>query len=383
MAPWLLFYPGTVMPENLFHLSDYDFLLPKKQIAQQPADRRDASRLMVLYPDQQRCTHGQFPDIVGLIAPNDLLVINNTKVFPARLLGQKTTGGKAELFLLHFPTISSTTALSGNRSTARALCLVKSSQRPRPGSQLLFAKDLIAEIERYHEDGKAEVVLHFPCSSPEGQKKELQQILHARGQMPLPPYIQRTDGTTEKDRERYQTIYARHPGSVAAPTAGLHFSDDLLGRLRHKGVGIAEVTLHVGYGTFAPVRSTDIREHQIHCEQFTVPQNTAEEIARVQRKGGKIWAVGTTTARTLEYVAARYGAVIACTGNCDLYIYPGYRFSVVDNLITNFHLPKSSLLFLVSALAGRQCILDAYREAISKEYRFFSYGDAMAIITAT
>ncbi len=368
------------MPENRFQLNTYDFFLPEDQIAQQPADRRDASRLMVLQSGKSKPTNTVFSDISSYISPHDLLVVNDTKVFPARLHGKKTSGGKVELFLLHFPELLKTPNTSGENGAARASALIKSSKRPRLGSRLVFDHDLNAEVVAYHDDGKADVILHFTCRSECSQQQELEQILNRMGRIPLPPYIHRTDGSTEQDRKRYQTLYAHHTGSVAAPTAGLHFSEELLQKLRDKGVTTSEVTLHVGYGTFAPVRTDDIREHQIHREQFSIPQRTADAVEQTKAKGGKIWAVGTTTVRTLEYAADRNGKVAAGSGSCDLFIYPGYHFSVVDNLITNFHLPKSSLLFLVSALAGRQTILDAYKEAVQSGYRFFSYGDAMAII---
>ncbi|WP_028578943.1 tRNA preQ1(34) S-adenosylmethionine ribosyltransferase-isomerase QueA [Desulfogranum japonicum] len=367
------------MSEDLFQLTDYDFHLPEQQIAQHPADKRDASRLMILQPKQQ-VAHGIFSDIINYISPKDLLVVNNTKVFPARLYGKKASGGKVELFLLHFPIVLPPLTTSLKIGRAKATALLKSSKRPRPGSELLFEHDLVAEVAGYHDDGKVDVILHFPCSSHAEQEHALEHLLYRMGQIPLPPYIHRESGTTATDRERYQTLYARHTGSVAAPTAGLHFSTELLHQLSNQGISTAEVTLHVGYGTFAPVRTQDIRDHQIHSEHFTVSQDTADAINNTKEKGGKIWAVGTTTVRTLEYVAAQHGKVTACSGNCDLFIYPGHTFAVVDNLITNFHLPKSSLLFLVSALAGRQNILDAYREAVRSGYRFFSYGDAMAII---
>ena len=242
---------------------------------------------------------------------------------------------------------------------------------------LLFSDNLSARINSYEKDGKARVSLLF--NKEHGHS--LETLLENHGQVPLPPYINRPYGSLGEDSHRYQTRYANQTGSVAAPTAGLHFSDDLLIAIKKKGVEVVEIVLHVGYSTFAPVRTTDIRQHAIHSEMVEVSSTTAATINRVRTAGGRIWAVGTTTVRTLEFAANPQGQLQALTGPCDLYIYPGYQFRVVNNLITNFHLPKSSLLFLVSALAGRSRILQAYNLAVATGYRFFSYGDAMAIIT--
>jgi S-adenosylmethionine:tRNA ribosyltransferase-isomerase len=242
---------------------------------------------------------------------------------------------------------------------------------------LKFSEELKVRVDSLGDDGKAEVTLQYQPQP--GQS--LETLLETHGQMPLPPYISRPQGSSSEDLNRYQTRYARHTGSVAAPTAGLHFSDDLLAKIAEKGVEIADIVLHVGYGTFAPVRAEDIRDHVIHRESVEISTATAEKINRVKAAGGRIWAVGTTTVRTLEFAADQQGKVHHLTGECDLFIYPGFQFRVVDNLITNFHLPKSSLLFLVSALAGRKRIMDAYQKAVTDHYRFFSYGDAMAIIT--
>ena len=358
------------------HLTDYDYELPADRIAQVPAPQRDHSRLLVLDLTAQHPAHHTFTDILDFLRTDDLLVVNTTKVFPARLLGHKETGGKAELFLLSFPR-SKPDPIPGGWREAAAPALIKSSKRPKIGSLIRFSDQLRTRIDSLMPDGKAEVTLQFHLD----EEQTLEQILEAHGQMPLPPYISRPEGSLDDDLNRYQTRYARQIGSVAAPTAGLHFSDALLEGVRGKGVEIATVVLHVGYGTFAPVRTEDIRNHVIHREAFTISPETAAAIQRTKRQGGRIWAVGTTTVRTLEFAAGPEGHVQHGGGECDLFIYPGYQFRVVDNLITNFHLPKSSLLFLVSALAGRQRILDAYRQAIENGYRFFSYGDAMAIIT--
>jgi S-adenosylmethionine:tRNA ribosyltransferase-isomerase len=359
-------------PEGIaddYRLSAYDYLLPEHLIAQQPAAQRDQSRLMVLDCADGGIRHARFADIAELFRPGDLIVVNSTKVFPARLLGRKESGGRAELLLLHFPESSGLPP-----GEAAALALIRSSKRPKPGGILFFADTLQARVECLLPDGKAQVTLLYPAGD------DLERLLELHGEMPLPPYIRRPEGGTDKDARRYQTEYARRIGSVAAPTAGLHFSSPLLRQIEEMGVRRAEVILHVGYGTFAPVRSSDIREHRLHEEFVSVPAETAEAVNAVKAAGGRIWAVGTTTARSLEFAADAAGWVTPVEGLCGLYIYPGYHFKAVDNLITNFHLPKSSLLFLVSALAGREKIMTAYAEAVRQGCRFFSYGDAMAIV---
>ncbi len=332
---------------------------------------------MLLNTDQNQIEHKQFSEIVDAFSPGDLLVINNTKVFPARLLGRKQTGGKVEVLLLEYPEVIDPNNPPSRWQEAKTLALLKSSKRPKPGSTIIFGKDLKVRIEKLRDDGKAEVVVLYSLNC----KKSLDALLESHGQMPLPPYIARPEGTTTDDLQRYQTTYARYTGSVAAPTAGLHFSTQLINRIEEKGVEIVNITLHVGYGTFSPVRTSDIRDHVIHKEHIDISAKTAEKINQAKENNCRIWAVGTTTVRSLEFAADENGQVRALTGQCGLYIYPGYQFKIVDNMITNFHLPQSSLLFLVSALAGREKILSAYKEAIQKKYRFFSYGDAMAIIT--
>lgn len=354
------------IPED-FRLSAYDYALPDELIAQRPADRREASRLLALHCATGKTEFRRFDEAGAFLRPGDLLVLNNTKVFPARLLGSKASGGRVELLLLHFPE-------ARQAGEAVALALIRSSKRPKPGSLLHFADDLQACVEELMEDGKVRVRL---LCHPEA---ELTVLLERHGQLPLPPYIRRPEGSTPEDALRYQTEYAKHVGSVAAPTAGLHFSRRLLDELEGQGVRQAAVTLHVGYGTFAPVRCEDIRQHELHKEFVRVPAETAEAVNAARAAGGRIWAVGTTTARTLEFSAAQTGRVEPTEGLCGLYIYPGWQFKAVDNLITNFHLPQSSLLFLVSALAGRERLLAAYAEAVAAGCRFFSYGDAMAVI---
>ena len=361
--------------QDIYSLSSYDYPLPEDQIAQHPAKQRDQSRLLVLDCVNNSRQHTQFETLCELISPGDLLVVNNTKVFPARLFGHKETGGKIEMLLLHFPAL---VKQEEGICQATTLALIKSSKRPKPGSTLHFSDSLQARVESLLPDGKAEIRLFYPAHA------DLEQILEQHGEIPLPPYIKRPDGNTTEDAQRYQTKYARHLGSVAAPTAGLHLSNPLIEKLKNAGIGFAEVTLHVGYGTFAPVRCEDIRDHTLHKELIRLPEETAEAINTTRENGGRIWAVGTTTARTLEFAAEHAdekGRLQAVEDLCGLYMYPGYQFKIVDNLITNFHLPKSSLLFLVAALAGKGRVLEAYEEAVQQGYRFFSYGDAMAIIT--
>ena len=335
---------------------------------------------MVLHGADSGLEHLVFADILHFFRPGDLLVLNNTRVFPARLLGHKESGGKIELFLLALPEGLGCSAeqTQARWLQAQAPALLKSSKRARVGATLHFGENLRAKVLALAEDGKAEVLLHYRTQP--GQ--DLEEVLCTCGRMPLPPYISRSGEAQEKDDlQRYQTCYARYTGSVAAPTAGLHFTPELLQNLAASGVEIAELTLHVGYGTFAPVRSADIRQHAIHQEWVSLAPESAARINAASQAGRRIWAVGTTTTRSLEFAVDKSGVVQPFSGPCNLYIYPGFRFQVVDNLITNFHLPKSSLLFLAAALAGREKILAAYNEAVRLRYRFFSYGDAMALIT--
>jgi S-adenosylmethionine:tRNA ribosyltransferase-isomerase len=350
-------------------LSAYNYHLPPELIAQRPADKRDESRLMVIDTLHDTLAHHRFTDLVGFIGAKDMLVVNNTRVFPARLLGQKQTGGKAEVFLLEYPATFDET-----RGTARAKALIKSSKRPKTGTKITINPTLHCRVIADLGGGKVDLQLHYdPTIS-------LAETLATSGQVPLPPYIARIGGCTPDDVHRYQTVYASQPGAVAAPTAGLHFTDQLLESIRSQGTLVGQVTLHVGYGTFAPVREEDITRHLIHEEYFSITEETAEAVLETKKRGGKIWAVGTTTVRAMEYAAQASESMQAMAGWCNLYIYPGFRFRVIDNLITNFHLPDSSLMFLVSALCGRETLLDCYQTAIREGYRFFSYGDAMAII---
>lgn len=363
-----------------YDLESYTYDLPEKNIAQEPSPERDKSRLLILDCQKNKRHDLYFNDIIDFLNPNDLLVVNNTKVFPARLLGHKDSGGKIELFLLEFPTPSVSQCpdkpfyeTQDWQQTLPVSCLLKCSKRPKPDAELIFSDNLYAQVIKSLPTGMASVIIKY--------KGSLIDLLAHHGQVPLPPYIKRPKGEQPFDRERYQTVYARQYGAVAAPTAGLHFSEKLLTRLKGKKVILADVTLHVGYGTFAPVREKNIRHHRIHAEYVAISKESARLINQTKKNGNAIWTVGTTSARALEFATNETGTVQAVESLCDLYIYPGYKFKMVKNLITNFHLPGSSLLFLVSALAGRKRILDSYRYAIKENYKFYSYGDAMAIIS--
>ena len=353
----------------MYSLSDYDYELPETLIAQYPVQQRDRSRLLYLNRKTGACSHHRFHEIIDFLKPTDLMVVNNTEVIPARLKGRKETGGKAEVLLLDYAD-GLKKATDNGRCVCR--CLVKASKRPKIGTFLDFGPELRAEILDFN-DGL--FTLKFICNT------DFEDLLYRIGTVPLPPYIRRESGHAAPcdDHNTYQTVYASRKGAVAAPTAGLHFSKELLGQIRSKGVQLIEITLHVGYGTFLPVRVRDIRNHQMHGERYTVGRYEAEAISRAKRQGRRVIAVGTTCVRTLEHVSDADGRVTAGSGRSDLFIYPGYRFKVVDAMITNFHLPRSTLLMLVSAFAGREKVLSAYREAIHENYRFFSYGDAMLI----
>lgn len=337
----------------------YDFDLPEHLIAQTPLPDRSASRLLTLDKATGRITHQVFADIVNDLKPGDTLVLNDTKVIPARLFGEKEdTGAKAEVLLLK--------NLEGDRWEA----LVKPGKKLRRGNVISFGNGkLKAVIEEEGEMGAR--TLSFSYTGI------FQEILDELGQMPLPPYIKER----LEDRDRYQTVYARHEGSAAAPTAGLHFTEELLKIIRSKGVDIAFITLHVGLGTFRPMSVERVEDHVMHAEYYMLSQETADLLNETKRRGGRVVAVGTTSCRTLETVGNQCngGPLTESSGWTDIFIYPGYTFTVVDALITNFHLPKSTLVMLVSALAGRDHIMKAYKEAVEREYRFFSFGDAMFI----
>jgi len=353
--------------ELSFSLCDYQYHLPQGLIAQAPADRKDSSRLLVLQRDRLCTEHLRFEEIGRFFREEDLLVVNNTRVVPARVHGKKETGGAVELLVL-----DPFKDLERGREEGFQ-CLVKSAKRPRSGMTIILPNGVRAEIRGTRENGQA--MVRFLSSEP------LLNLLEQIGQVPLPPYIRRNGQPAPvDDRLAYQTVYAANPGAIAAPTAGLHFTGKLLQELRQRGVEIAEVTLHVGYGTFVPIRVEDIREHRMHPEFAEVTADAASKIQAARQKQKRIIAVGTTVVRILEWLAAEQGAVTAFSGFCNHYIYPGYQFRVIDGMITNFHLPGSSLLLLVSALAGRETIFRVYQEAIDKGYRFYSYGDAMLIL---
>jgi len=350
----------------MFLLKDYDYHLPEALIAQRPVTHRDHSKLLFLDQETGEVSHHRFHDILDLLKPSDVLVVNNTEVIPARLLGQKETGGKAEVLILGYPDGDKDRIDTGEFICR---CMIKTSKRPKNGATLFFDRGLKAKIINFN-DGIYRVKFLYTG--------RFEKLLDRIGRIPLPPYIKRTD--SKDDRTFYQTVYASKKGAVAAPTAGLHFSESLLEKLRKKGVKVVAITLHVSYGTFLPVRVSDIRDHRIHSEWYFVGKQTADVINREKAKGNRIVAVGTTCVRTLEYASKQSGVVAHGSGSCDLFIYPGYGFKVVDAMITNFHLPKSTLMMLVSAFAGRETILMAYEEAIREKYRFFSYGDAMLIV---
>ena len=337
--------------------ADFDYDLPQELIAQDPLEQRDSSRLLILDKETGERTHKIFDDIIDYLHEGDCLVINNTKVIPARLIGEREgTGGKVEVLLLK------------RRSDNVWETLVKPGKKARPGMRLSFGDGLLhAEVQEVVDEGNRLIRFEY-----EGIFEE---ILDQLGQMPLPPYITHQ----LKDKNRYQTVYAKYEGSAAAPTAGLHFTEELLEQIRAKGVKIARVTLHVGLGTFRPVKVEDVTEHHMHTEFYHVSEEAADIINETKKQGGRVICVGTTSCRTIESAADDQGIVHATEGDTDIFIYPGYQFKVLDCLITNFHLPESTLLMLVSALAGKENIMAAYREAVEMRYRFFSFGDAMFI----
>ncbi len=350
-----------------YRLDHYDYQLPEELIAHIPDERRDTSRLLVLDRSKGRLEHRRFEDLGGYLEAGDVLVVNDTRVVPARLRGTKESGGKVEILVLD----PGKDPRLGEREGY--LCLIKASKPPRPGSRIWLNDSLRVLVLSPVVDGKA----HLRFEAPE----RLLDILHRMGETPLPPYI-RPEARAQwmDDRSAYQTVYASSPGAVAAPTAGLHFTAPLLESLVARGVERVPITLHVGYGTFSPIRTEDVRRHKMHSELIGLSQWAADRIESALKEKRRIIAVGTTVVRTLEWVFDRFGAITSYSGPCDHYIYPGYGFKVVSSLITNFHLPRSSLLLLVSAFAGRERILDAYLEAIRSRYRFFSYGDAMLIL---
>lgn len=339
-------------------VSEFDYLLPPELIAQKPAARRDASRLMAMERATARITHGRFSDLPEYLRPGDVLVVNDTRVYPARLTGlKKDTGGRVEALL--------TRDAGGGVYEA----LVKGA--PRAGAALVFGGELEAAVEKDLGGGKR--LIRFERAAG------LDEAIDRLGRMPLPPYIDQSTRAEEEDRQRYQTVYAKNRGAVAAPTAGLHFTPELLGRIKDMGVSVAGVTLHVGPGTFMPVRVDSVEEHVMDTEEYEVTPEAAGIINSARASGGRVVAVGTTSARTLETAADGDGRIRPGAGGSGLFIYPGYAFKAVDALVTNFHLPRSTLLMLVSAFAGRREVLSAYGEAVRQRYRFYSYGDAMLL----
>jgi S-adenosylmethionine:tRNA ribosyltransferase-isomerase len=358
------------IPED-YRLSSYDYKLPEDRIAQEPAQRRDGSRLLVLDRAADSLTPARFTDLLDYLPDNCLLVANNSRVIPARIFGRKPTGGQVE-FLLLTPLPLLEPSAEGGWLTARAEGLLRASKGPKTGTVVSFSDDFSLTAEDKGEFGRWQVTLRW--------KGDLTALFNTHGHLPLPPYIKRPDG--EADRERYQTTYSNtdKTGSVAAPTAGLHFTPELRERIRAKGIQWAEVTLYVGYGTFSPVRCPDIRDHRMHAEYIEVSEETAEAIRKAKAEGRPVIAVGTTSARTLEGMVREADSVRQFRGETDIFISPGYTFRVVDGILTNFHLPESSLIIMISALAGRKTILEAYAFALEKNFRFFSYGDAMLIL---
>jgi len=356
------------------NVADFDFELPDELIAQHPPSTRGGSRLLVVHRDDG-LEHAMFSELSCFLVRGDVLVVNNTRVFPARLLGYRVpSGGAAECLLL--TQIPNPTSQAPNPNECAWDALVHPGQKLKPGARLLFERDGIAihgEVTGMHFQGRR--TIRLSTSHSRGLTDAIDRI----GHIPLPPYIKRDD--VEEDRDRYQTIYARERGSIAAPTAGLHFTDRQLEELAAGGIERVEVTLHVGYGTFKPVKVDRVEEHAVDAERFAVSPETAAVLTRAKRDGRRIIAVGTTTVRTLESLTVTPdGAVSAGIGETTLFIRPGHALQLVNAMITNFHLPRSSLLMLVSALAGRERILDAYREAVRHGYRFYSYGDAMLIV---
>ena len=338
-------------------LSDFNYDLPKELIAQTPIEKRDEARLMVLHRSNETIEHKIFKDILDYLKPGDCLVRNNTKVIPARLYGIKeVTGANVEFLLLN--------RIEGDTWEV----MVRPGKKLMPGARVDFGNGLLkAEVIDKMEGGNRKVKFEYDGI--------FNEILDQIGLMPLPPYIKEK---LEK-KEMYQTVYAKYEGSAAAPTAGLHFTEDLLEQIKAKGVEIADVTLHVGIGTFRPVKEENIEDHDMHTEHYYIKEEDAEKINKARKNGGRIIAVGTTSCRVLESVADEDGYVKAVEGDTNIYIYPGYKFKCIDGLITNFHLPESTLVMLVSALAGREFVLDSYKKAVKEKYRFFSFGDAMFI----
>ena len=373
--------------------SDFSFLLPVELIAQTPIDKREQSRLLCVDRRTGELNHRHFFELPSLLHENDCLVLNDSRVMQARLLGEREKGGAVEVLLLRRASTSqadgSSVLLHKTDDPSPCLeeweCLVRPGRRAKPGTRLVFGNgELTAVVTGVRSSGNRLIEFQYGGKHGDGPGQEdpspcaasFDEILERLGKTPLPPYIHEE----LEDNERYQTVYSRVLGSAAAPTAGLHFTKPLLDELAGRGVKICFITLHVGLGTFRPVRTDAIEEHRMHSEYFTIPEETAETVNHVKSEGGRVIAVGTTSCRALETCTDETGAVSAFAGSTDIFIYPGYGFKCIDGLITNFHLPESTLILLVSAFAGRENILSAYNEAIRKQYRFYSFGDAMMII---
>ena len=339
------------------NVSDFYYDLPEELIAQTPIEKRDESRLMVLNRAKQTIEHKTFKDIIDYLEPGDCLVRNNTKVIPARLYGKKSTGAKIEFLLL--------SRIEGDIWE----CIVRPGHKLKPGTEVEFGDGILkAKVLDVMDGGTRKVEFKY-----EGIFNE---ILDQIGLMPLPPYIHES----LKDKDRYQTVYAKYDGSAAAPTAGLHFTPELFEKIKAKGIEVANVTLHVGIGTFRPVKVENVEEHHMHSEHFYIKQEDVDKINTAKKNGKRVIAVGTTSCRVLETIADENGMVKATEGDTQIFIYPGYKYKCLDGLVTNFHLPESTLIMLVSALAGRDYIMKAYNEAVKERYRFFSFGDAMLIL---
>lgn len=340
----------------MFKVSDYDYYLPEELIAQEPLEKRDNSKLMILDKKNKTIVDKNFYNIIDYLNKGDVLVLNNTKVIPARLIGYKETGGALEIFLLKRISLDTWE------------CLIKPAKKLKKNNRIIFGNgEIEAELQEIKEDGNRIIKFYY-----EGIFEE---ILDKFGNMPIPPYIK----TELKEKERYQTVYAKKGESVAAPTAGLHFTNELLDKIKEKGIEIVEVCLEVGLGTFRPVKTEDVKEHKMHSEIYEITPESAQKINNAKKEGRRVIAVGTTSVRTLESGALSQNEVKVLKGETEIFIYPGYEFKIVDGLITNFHLPKSTLLMLVSAFSDKDFIFDAYTYAIKEKYRFFSFGDAMFI----
>ncbi len=355
----------------MYKLTDFDYKIPQDQIAQQPLKERDESRLLIYNRHKKTIEHKHFHQIIDYLERDDLLVFNDTRVLPARLYGRKESGGQVEILIIN------------EVEPYKWNVLLKSSTKPKPGLKIIFGIDtMTGTVINYPEKGKC-LISFQKGEHPFSSQKEFMDTLDKLGIPPLPPYIKREKEHNDcylQDKERYQTVFAKNSGAIAAPTAGLHFTPELINKIRNKGVKTAFVTLHVGLGTFKPIKTDDYREHRMDSEYYEVSEAEAETINQARKEGKRIIGVGTTACRVLETIGSREDAIKPCSGWTNLFIYPSYKFKTVNSIITNFHQPKTTLLLLVSAFAGRENILNTYKEALDKGYRFFSYGDSMLIV---